>query len=58
MASESKETSAAAQPTPRDDQEMPPARKLHVRSRMRAGLATSLVVGSLRTGKKPPDEAE
>jgi hypothetical protein len=53
MASDSKEP-MAEQPAPRDDRELPSARRLHIRSRMRSGLATSLAAGALEGPKKPP----
>jgi hypothetical protein len=45
-------------PPPPRAEEAPYARRLRVRTEMRVGLATSLLVGGLNGPKKPPGDEE
>jgi hypothetical protein len=59
MMNGSNETSGRGKrPAPPQAPEAPPTPRLRVRTEMRVGLATSLLVGGLTGPKKPPAEEE
>jgi hypothetical protein len=57
MTSDSNER-VLATPAPPERNQVPSARRLRIRTEVRAGLATSLAAAALQSNKKPPAEEE